>query len=296
MSTTATDSPTVLTIAGFDPSGGAGIMADTRTLLHFGCRPTAAITSLTFQNQKQFFGAAHQSAAVVRAQVEAVAVNDEIAALKIGMLPTAEVVREAARLIRELKLPAPVIDPVMLSTSGGRLSSDDAFEVFVTELLPLARVVTPNIPEAEKLAGMNVRDEEDMRQAAARIRELGPRAVLIKGGHLDQRSEVRGQRSEERAGDSYRTASGSERDKAALRESNEAFSERTAIDVLDDAGEVTVFRGEWIDAQPVRGTGCMLSSAIAANLARGASLSEAVAAARNFVAAAIHNSKLQTQN
>src|SRR5580765_3908994 len=177
------ESPTVLTIAGFDPSGGAGIIADICALLHFGCRPTAAITSITFQNSNQFFGAVHQSAESVRAQVEANDADAQIRTVKIGMLPTAEVVREVARLVRELKLPAPVIDPVMESTSGGKLMFDDAFEFFVKELLPLARVLTPNIPEAEKLAGLNVRDEEDMRQAAARIRELGARAVLITGGH-----------------------------------------------------------------------------------------------------------------
>ncbi len=262
------DAPTVLTIAGFDPSGGAGIVADIRTILHFGCRPAAAITSLTFQNAKEFFGASHQSAEAVRAQVEAVAAAIEIAAVKIGMLPTAEMVREVAHLIRELKLPPPVIDPVMESTSGGKLMSDDAFEVFVMELLPLARVVTPNIPEAEKLGGVNIYDEDTMCQAAARIRELGSRAALIKGGHQRQGSGVRGQGSEK----------------------------LEAIDLLDNEGEVTIFRGEWIDAPPVRGTGCMLSSAIAANLACGGLLPDAVAAAKNFVTAAIQNSKLKTQN
>ena len=243
--------PVVLTIAGFDPSGGAGIIADIRTIESFGCTAVAAITSVTFQNVEKFFGAKHQSAESVRAQIEAIAGAFEIAAVKIGMLPTAEVVREVARLIRENDLPAPVVDPVMESTSGGKLMEDDAFEVFVTELLPLARVVTPNIPEAEKLAGMNIRDEDDMRQAAARIRELGARAVLIKGGHLkQQRSEVRGQKSES--------------------------TEREAVDLLDDDGQVTVFRSEWIEAPNVRGTGCMLSSAIAASLANGSNLKEAV--------------------
>ena len=179
--------PVVLTIAGFDPSGGAGIIADIRTIESFGCTAVAAITSVTFQNAEKFFGAKHQSAESVREQVEAITGVTSIAAVKIGMLPTAEVVREVARLIRENDLPAPVIDPVMESTSGGKLMSDDAFEVFVTELLPLARVVTPNIPEAEKLAGLNIRNEDEMRQASARIRELGVRAVLIKGGHLGQR-------------------------------------------------------------------------------------------------------------
>ncbi len=116
--------------------------------------------------------------------------------LKSGCSRRPKLCAKSTRLIRENDLPAPVIDPVMESTSGGKLMEDDAFEVFVTELLPLARVVTPNIPEAEKLAGMNIRDEDEMRQAAARIRELGVQAVLIKGGHL--KTEVRSQRSEVR--------------------------------------------------------------------------------------------------
>ncbi|MGQ0763463.1 MAG: bifunctional hydroxymethylpyrimidine kinase/phosphomethylpyrimidine kinase [Acidobacteriota bacterium] len=259
--------PVVLTIAGFDPSGGAGIIADIRTIESLGCTAVAAITSLTIQNSEKFFGAKHQTAASVREQVEAITGATRIAAVKIGMLPTADVVREVTRLIRENDLPAPVIDPVMESTSGGTLMEDDAFEVFVTELLPLARVVTPNVPEAEKLASMNIRNEDEMRQATARIRELGVQAVLIKGGHLEeQRSEVRGQRSEKPV--------------------------TIAIDVLDDGGRVTVFRADWIEAPNVRGTGCMLSSAMAAALAKETDLAEAVAQAKPFAANRIRNSIL----
>jgi hydroxymethylpyrimidine kinase/phosphomethylpyrimidine kinase len=266
MTTRDKPKPVVLTIAGFDPSGEAGIIADIRTIESFGCTAVAAMTSVTFQNAAKFFGAKHQAAESVREQVEAITGATRIAALKIGMLPTAEVVREVARLIRENDLPAPVIDPVIESTSGGKLMEDDAFEVFVRELLPLARVVTPNRPEAEKLAGMNIRDEDEMRQAAARIRELGAQAVLIKGGHLTQGA---GGRSQEPAG-----------------------HKREAVDLLDDEGRVTVFRSEWIKASNVRGTGCMLSSAIAAQLTSGSDLKEAVTTAKHFVAARIRNSIL----
>ena len=264
--------PVVLTIAGFDPSGGAGIIADIRTIESFGCTAVAAITSVTFQNAEKFFGAKHQSAESVREQVEAITGATNIAALKIGMLPTAEVVREVARLIRENSLPAPVVDPVIESTSGGKLMEDDAFEVFVTELLPLARVVTPNISEAEKLAGMNIRNEDEMRQATARIRELGVQAVLIKGGHLGQRG----------SSPTVREGSRTEMGPAA-----------TAADLLDDDGQVTIFRSEWIEAPNVRGTGCMLSSAIAASLATGSDLKEAVGAAKRFVADRIRSSSWQ---
>src|SRR5438270_5910826 len=143
MTRTSPTRPVVLTTAGFDPSGGAGIIADVRTIESFGCSAVAAITSITFQNANRFAGAVHQSAASLRAQIESIVDEHEIAAVKIGMLPTAEIVREVARLIREMNLPVPVVDPVMESTSGGQLMSDDAFEVFVTELLSLARVVTP---------------------------------------------------------------------------------------------------------------------------------------------------------
>jgi len=267
--------PTVLTIAGFDPSGGAGIIADIRTFVHFGCRPTAAITSLTFQNSQGVFGAAHETAGSLRAQILPIVEEFKVAAVKIGMLPIAELVREVAGLIREGQLPAPVIDPVMQSSSGHRLMEDEAFEVLVTDLVPLSRLITPNIPEAEKLAGLNIIGEEEMQQAAARIRELGASAVLIKGGHLDQEPGVG---SRESGGGSS----------PAVRD---GFVQ--AIDVLDDQGQVEIFRGDWIEGPPVRGTGCMLSSAIAACLAKGMSLVESISAAKEFIAAEIRNS---TQN
>lgn len=263
--------PVVVTIAGFDPSGGAGIIADIRTIESFGCTAVAAITSITFQNADKYFGARDEPAESVRPQVEAIADGTEIAAVKIGMLPTVRVVSEVAQLIRELKLPAPVVDPVMESTNGGKLMADDAFEMFVVELLPLARVVTPNIPEAEKLAGMNIRDEEDMRQAAARIRELGARAVLVKGGHLDAQPPRLLQSRKKAAGET-----------PAYR--------REAIDLIDDDGRVTAYRSEWINAPNVRGTGCMLSSAIAACLAKRMNLEESVRQARRVV-----NAKLVDQ-
>ncbi len=259
--------PVVLTIAGFDPSGGAGIIADIRTLVHFNCRPTAAITSLTFQNSQGVFGAIHESAGSVRAQILPIVEEHSIAAVKIGMLPTAELVKAVVGLIQEKHLPSPVVDPVRQSSSGHRLIEEGAMEILIRELLPLARVVTPNVPEAEALTGIRIEDELTMREAAQKLREMGAHAVLVKGGHQrEQRSEVRGQRSEE----------------------------RQAVDLLDDGGQMTIFRGEWIDAQPVRGTGCMLSSAIAAGIAKGSQLSEAIAAAKQFVTAEIQNSKLKT--
>lgn len=259
----ARTSPVVLTIAGFDPSGGAGIIADIRTIGAFGCRPVAAVTSLTLQNSEGVFGAIHQTAESLRAQILPVVSEFRIAAVKIGMLPTRDIVSEVARLLQQTKMPAPVIDPVLRSTSGYELMEPEAKEVWLSELMPGARLITPNVPEAEVLAGMKITNETNMREAARKLREMGARAVLIKGGHLKQKSEARGQRSVE------------------------AEPNGQAIDVLDDDGLVTVFRGEWIDSPPVRGTGCMLSTAIAACLARDRSLQDSVAAAKQFVADAI---------
>jgi hydroxymethylpyrimidine/phosphomethylpyrimidine kinase len=253
------DLPVVLTVAGFDPSGGAGIIADIRTFVSFGRRPVAAITSLTFQNSEGVFGATHESAASLRAQILPIIEEFRIAAIKTGMLPTREIVLEVVRLISEGDLPSPVVDPVLRSTSGYRLMEADAIGVLIDELMPLARVITPNIPEAEKLTGLWIEDEEGMRAAACKLREMGARAVLIKGGHLKQRSEVRDQKAER------------------------------AKDVLDDNGTVTVFRGEWIEAPPVRGTGCMLSAAIAECLAQGVELGESVRLSKQFVADAIRH-------
>jgi hydroxymethylpyrimidine/phosphomethylpyrimidine kinase len=148
--------PVVLTIAGFDPSGGAGIVADVKTLTAFGCFACAAVTSLTFQNTAGVYGASHQTAEVVRAQVVPVVEDFHVAALKTGMLPTREVIAEVARLLREtlLRDAAFVLDPVVRSTSGYDLIDDDALDALKRELLPLARVATPNVPEAERMTGV----------------------------------------------------------------------------------------------------------------------------------------------
>jgi len=215
---------------------------------------------LTFQNEREFFGAVHQTAESVRAQVEPVLSSGSIACAKTGMLPTREVVREVARLFRELALPAPVIDPVLVSTTGQQLMEEDAIEVLIAELFPVCRVVTPNIPEAEKLTGLRITSEVEMRDAAVQIRRLGARAVLVKGGHLGQ---VGGGRQE--PGDGEQLAQ--------------------SIDVLDDDGTVTVFSEKRVKGVELHGSGCVLSAAIAAGLGEGMTLEESVARAKSFVSA-----------
>jgi hydroxymethylpyrimidine/phosphomethylpyrimidine kinase len=265
--------PRALTVAGFDPSGGAGVLADTNTFSAFGFQASAVITSITFQNESRIFGAVHQTSEAVRAQVMPLLENYTFACAKTGMLPTREVVKEVARLFRETDLPSPVVDPVIMSTSGHRLMEEEALEILISDLLPLARLVTPNIAEAETLAGIEITSEEAMRAAGQKIRELGARAVLIKGGHL-KKWEADGSR---------RTAD------VVDREPSFALTEE-AIDVLDNEGTVTVFREQRVMGAELHGSGCILSAAIAAGLGKGMSLEEAVSAAKSFVLEAIRSS------
>jgi hydroxymethylpyrimidine kinase/phosphomethylpyrimidine kinase len=227
------------------------VLADVRAFTAFGCFPTAAITSLTFQNTTGVFGALNQSAADVRNQVLPLLADFTIAGAKTGMLPTREVISGVAQLFREEKLPAPVVDPVMQATSGDSLIDDDAVSSLTRELFPLARVVTPNIPEAERLTGLKIRDLDGMAEAAQLIRGLGARAVLVKGGHL--------------------------------------VAAREAIDLLDDEGRVTVLRGERVGLTEVHGSGCTLSAAVAACLAQGMDLTGAVQESKRFVTNLIRN-------
>lgn len=273
--------PVALTIAGIDPSGGAGIIADIRTFAAFGCFATAAVTSLTFQNTTGVFGALHQTPETVRAQVTPIVDDFKVSCAKTGMLPTREVIAEVARLFRELPLPAPVVDPVMRATSGDDLINDDAVSVMVADLFPLARVVTPNIPEAERLTGLTITDQSGMLQAARIIRQMGARAVLVKGGHLAGR----------RKADGGRQTAGGSRPETAINDTHEGPAvSAQAIDVLDNEGRVTVLRDELISGGEVHGSGCTLSAAIAACLGNGQNLEEAIQSAKNFVTEAIRRS------
>ncbi|MFN2498483.1 MAG: hydroxymethylpyrimidine/phosphomethylpyrimidine kinase [Pyrinomonadaceae bacterium] len=276
--------PNALTIAGFDPSGGAGVLADTRTFASLGYRASAAITSLTFQNDLRATGATHQTAATVRSQVKALLEHHQFSCAKTGMLPTLQVVREVARLFREQNLPAPVVDPVMISSSGMRLMEENAQEVFISDMLLVARLVTPNIPEAEALSGLVITSETVMREAAKIIRGLGARAVLIKGGHL---REQKAQGSRQKAESNKQRAKGSTQKAAACPDE--------AIDVLDDDGAVTVFRAEFIPGAVIRGSGCILSAAIAAGLGQEKSLAESVRKAKDFVLNELRGAE-QSQN
>ncbi|MBK9215402.1 MAG: bifunctional hydroxymethylpyrimidine kinase/phosphomethylpyrimidine kinase [Chloracidobacterium sp.] len=246
--------PVCLTIAGLDPSGGAGIIADIKTFARFGCFPTAAITSVTFQNTMGVFGAVHQTADSVRRQAEAVLDDFEVAAVKTGMLPTREVIEAVAAIITERDLRNVVVDPVVRSTSGYDLIDDGALNALTKHLFPLAALITPNIPEAERISEKAIRSEADIDNAAQLMQRLGAANVLIKGGHFQPNG-----------------------------------SERKAQDFLFFGSERTVFDADFIDTTATHGTGCTLAAAIAANLAAGLDLTESIKVAKDFVTEAIRS-------
>src|SRR5471032_1085463 len=181
---------TALTIAGSDPSGGAGIQADLKTFAAFGLYGTSAITAVTVQNTLGVSAVAPLSADIVTAQIEAVAGDIEIHATKIGMLATAAIVEAVAAAVLELELPLVVVDPVLVSTSGERLLDEDGVRALCSELLPHARVVTPNIPEAEALSGLRIASMDDAKAAARRIQGMGAAAVIITGGHRPDGGDI----------------------------------------------------------------------------------------------------------
>ena len=242
-----------LTIAGLDPSGGAGIIADIKTFTAFGCFASSVVTSITFQNTQGVFGAVHQTAETVRGQIEPILDDYEIAALKTGMLPTREIIEEVARIIEENDLKNFVVDPVVRSTSGYDLIDDAALQSLIEKLFPLAEIVTPNLPETERIAAMKIENENDIEKAAKKIQSFGAKNVLIKGGHF-------------------------------VKAKGEG---RKAKDFLFICNEKYVFEAEYIETDATHGTGCTLAAAIAANLALGKNLTEAVDVAKKFVTEAI---------
>jgi hydroxymethylpyrimidine/phosphomethylpyrimidine kinase len=244
-----------LTIAGVDPSGGAGIVADIKTFFAFGVFPTAAISSITFQNTQGVFGAEHQSAGSVRKQLEPILDDYEVEAVKTGMLPTREVIEEVAAIIAERGLKNIVVDPVVRSTSGFDLIDNAALRSLIEKLFPLADLVTPNIPEAERISGVAIETEQEVHDAASVMRDLGAQNVLIKGGHLQVAAGI-------------------------------------ARDYLFIGDELTLLEGEYFDTTATHGTGCTLSSGIAANLAIGNDLKTSVGIAKRFVNEAIRTAPM----
>lgn len=238
---------TALTVAGSDSGGGAGIQADLKTFAAIGVHGTSAITALTAQNTLGVTGIFDLPPAFVEAQFDAIAGDIGVDAMKTGMLFNAAIIEAVVGKIHQYGVSRVVVDPVMVATSGDLLLREDAIDAVKARLLPLALVVTPNRREAEVLSGLRLNTDDDVQEACRRIHRLGPRYVLVKGGHAP--------------GD--------------------------AVDWLFDGKQITPYRAPRIDTSNTHGTGCTLSAAIAAYLALGREVAEAVAGAKEYISAAI---------
>ena len=242
--------PILLTIAGFDPSCGAGTAADLKVFAAHGCYGVAAITSLTVQNTQGVTDVQNTPSATLRAQLDCLANDSEIAAVKIGMLGNRGNAAVVAEFLDAGKYANVVHDPVMKSSSGTELLDAAGIKFVVTELLKRSTVITPNIPEAEILTGLTIKDIGDMEAAARKIVEMGAHAVIVKGGHMENR----------------------------------------AVDVLFDGNEIVSLAGDRVREESLHGTGCAFASAIAAQLAEGRPLREAAMLAKAYVTKAIEKS------
>ena len=236
-----------LTIAGSDSGGGAGIQADLKTFAAHGVYGLSAITAVTAQNTLAVTGVQEIEPALVSAQIAAVASDFPVEAAKTGMLSSAAIIHAVAKAVDRHGLRV-VVDPVMVAKSGDRLLRPDAVDALREELLPRAALLTPNLPEASDLTGLRVEDEAQMRAAGERLLSMGASAVLMKGGHLE--------------GDEI-------------------------VDLFIDRRGATTFRSQRIRTRATHGTGCTLSAAVAANLARGRELPEAVERAREYLRTAM---------
>ncbi len=241
-----------LTIAGSDSGGGAGIQADLKTFTAFKVYGMSVITSVTAQNTRAVLGIQNLPPEFVYLQLKAVMEDIGTDAAKTGMLSNAGIISVVADGIKEFGIDKLVVDPVMIAKSGDPLLVPEAKEALIEKILPLAYVVTPNIPEAEAISGRKIKNLDDMKEAAKAIIDLGPKAVLIKGGHLEDGDMV--------------------------------------IDVLYNGRDFELFEAERIETKNTHGTGCTYSAAIAANLALGKELVEAVRISKEYITGAIKNS------
>lgn len=233
----------VLTIAGSDSSGGAGIQADIKTITAHKMYAMSAITALTSQNTLGVYAILNSTKEFLESQLDAIFQDIYPDSIKIGMVSDKELIIAIANKLKQYNAKNIVLDPVMVATSGARLISLDAKETLIKELFPLAALITPNVLEAEELSGIKINNKEDMEQAARIISKLGPKAILVKGGH----------------------------------------SINDANDLLYYDNKMIWFKGERIDNPNTHGTGCTLSSALACNIAKGYSLEKSVENAKAYI-------------
>ena len=262
---------TALTIAGSDSSGGAGIQADIKTMTAHHVYAMSAVTALTAQNTTGVRDIMEVTPEFLKEQLDCIFTDIFPDAVKIGMVSSAGLIRVISHTLRSYGAKNIVVDPVMVATSGSKLISDEAIETLVAELLPLAAVITPNIPEAEVLSGMQIRSEIDMVRAAGAISQKSGCAVLLKGGH-----------SLNDANDLLFTP------EAKTPAAPDAAAGSDGSRIADNSvGTYTWFHGRRIDNPNTHGTGCTLSSAIASNLANGMELADAVRHAKNYISGAL---------
>ncbi|MBI5326691.1 MAG: bifunctional hydroxymethylpyrimidine kinase/phosphomethylpyrimidine kinase [Deltaproteobacteria bacterium] len=244
---------TILTIAGADPSGGAGIQRDLKTFEDFGLRGLSVITALTSQNQKRVKAVFPVPAAFVVKQIEVLLEEYSVDVVKLGMLATGDIVLALARLFKKAKFQKIVIDPVLVSSSGYPLLDKKGIILLRERLPPFTTIVTPNLSEAATLAGMKrVSTLEEMKLASVRIKKLGPEFVLVKGGHLK-----------------------------AVNSERLTVNSKKAVDMLYDGKNFKIFEAKRIN-KDIHGTGCILSSAIAAGMAKGFDIYDAVKKAKIY--------------
>ena len=251
----------VLTIAGSDCSGGAGIQADIKTISALGCYAASAITAVTVQNTQGVTAVHAVPPEIVAGQIRAVMDDIKPKAVKIGMVNDAETIKAIADALADYDIEHIVVDPVMVSTSGSKLMQDDAIKVFIEKLLPMSTLITPNIYEAEILAGKKITDEDAMNDVAGEILSKGAEAVLIKGGHIEGDKKV----------DLLYNA---------IRKTEARSSEITMM--IGDS-----FESETVETRNTHGTGCTLSAAIASNLAMGLGLNKAIDKAKYWLTSAL---------
>ena len=251
----------VLTIAGSDCSGGAGIQADIKTISALGCYAASAITAITVQNTQGVTAVHAVPPEIVAGQIRAVMDDIKPKAVKIGMVNDAETIKAIADTLADYDIEHIVVDPVMVSTSGSKLMQDDAIKVFIEKLLPMSTLITPNIYEAEILAGKKITDEDAMNDVAGEILSKGAEAVLIKGGHIEGDKKV----------DLLYNA---------IRKTEARSSELTMM--MGDA-----FESETVETRNTHGTGCTLSAAIASNLAMGLGINKAIDKAKYWLTSAL---------
>lgn len=251
----------VLTIAGSDCSGGAGIQADIKTISALGCYAASAITAVTVQNTQGVTAVHAVPPEIVAGQIRAVMDDIKPKAVKIGMVNDAETIKAIADTLADYDIEHIVVDPVMVSTSGSKLMQDDAIKVFIEKLLPMSTLITPNIYEAEILAGKKITDEDAMNDVAGEILSKGAEAVLIKGGHIEGDKKV----------DLLYNA---------IRKTEARSSELTMM--IGDS-----FESETVETRNTHGTGCTLSAAIASNLAMGLGINKAIDKAKYWLTSAL---------